>query len=68
MEIMKRQKNMRVAEEFDKAIKEVQRDIMKREGKFVSSREITSKIKKNQIEDIIRMSRDLEIKLDRRGI
>ena len=60
--------NMQVATEFDKIIKDVQKDIMKKEGRFVSSRAITAKIQKRDIERIIRANRgDVELNFDRRG-
>lgn len=63
---MKR-RNMQVSDEFDKIIKDIQKEIMKKEGKFMSSREITAKIKKEDIEKIILTKReDVKLNFDRR--
>jgi hypothetical protein len=64
---MSKRRNMQVDESFDKIIKDLQKEIMKKEGKFVSSREITAKIKKEDIEKIIFAKReDIKLNFDRR--
>lgn len=66
---MSKRVNMQVAIEFDKIIKDIQKELMKKEGKFISTRIITSKIKKEDIEKIIMSNReDFHINFDRRRV
>lgn len=55
---------MQVDINFDKAIKDIQKEIMKKDGRFASSREITSKISKEDLEKIMMGNRDEDIKLN----
>lgn len=65
---MSKRKNMQVAPEFDQIIKDIQRELMQTEGRFVSTREITRRIRKEDIEKIILKKRDdLGLNFDRRG-
>ena len=64
---MKKRITMQVALEFDKIIKDVQREVMKKEGKYISVRDITAKIRKEDVERILTHNRtDINIKFDRR--
>jgi len=64
---MSKRKNMQVAIEFHKVIEDIQKQVMQKEGRFVSTREITSKIKREDIEKLILANReDIALNLDRR--
>ena len=58
---------MQVAPEFDQVIKEIQKELMQSEGRLVSTREITQRIKKEDIKQkILKKKMDEIVNFDRR--
>lgn len=60
---------MQVAPEFEKKIKEIQKEIMKRDGKVLSLRDITEKIARGELLDKVEKkiaNKDIRLNFDRR--
>jgi len=63
----KKRVTMQVAPEFDQVIKEIQKELMQSEGRLVSTREITQRIKKEDIKQkILKKKMDEIVNFDRR--
>lgn len=64
---MSKRRTMQVAEEFHQIVEQLRKEIMQEQGVFIGAREITAKIKKEDLKKmILEKSEDIKLGFDRR--